>query len=67
MAGFFTGKRAQQILAADDSDHLPVSHHGHALDPIYSQQTRDLAGIGVLADGDDWPRHDVACDALGAT
>jgi len=30
MAAFFACKRAQQILAADDSDHLPVSHHGHA-------------------------------------
>ena len=67
VTAFFASKRAQQILAADDSDHLPVSHHGHALDPMCSKQTRDLAGIGTLADGDDRARHDVACDALRAT
>ena len=49
---FFARKHAEQILAADDTDHLPVSHHGHALDPMGSKQTRDLAGIGVLADGE---------------
>jgi hypothetical protein len=50
---FFTRKRAQQIFAADDSDHLPVPHHGHALDAIGGKHTRNLAGVGVLANGDD--------------
>jgi len=30
VATFFTGQRVQEVLAADDSDHLSVSHHGHA-------------------------------------
>jgi hypothetical protein len=67
MMTVLTHNRSQQILAADDSDHLPVPHHGHALDPVGGQHTRDLAGIGVLADADDRPRHDVARDAIGGT
>src|SRR5580698_3739493 len=59
VAGFFTCKRAKEILPADDSDHLPVPHHRHALDPMSSKQAHDLAGISVFADGDDRARHDV--------
>src|SRR5579863_773983 len=67
MATLFAGERAQQILAADDSDHFPVPHDGHTLDPIGGEHTRNLAGIGILANGDDRLRHDVACDPIGAT
>jgi hypothetical protein len=52
---FFARKHAQQILAAHDSDHLPVPHHGHALDPMCSEQTRDLTSICVLVYRDDRP------------
>jgi hypothetical protein len=67
VATFLTGQRVQKVFAADDSDHLSVSHRGHALDPMCRKQTRDLAGTGVLSDGHDRRRHDLPCDALGPT
>ncbi len=50
----------QEIRAADDSHDPPVMHHRHAFDAVLDEKTGDRARIGVVADGDDRTRHDVA-------
>ena len=62
------GHGTNQIRAADNADDAAVlgAHHRYPLDAVRDQQTRHLAEIGILADGDCRRRHHVARPFVGS-
>ncbi len=58
------GHCVQQVGAADDADHPPVTHDRHALDVMDGEQPGNLADTGLLRDRHQRCRHDIARRAI---
>ena len=47
------GQDAQQVAASNNAGDAAISNDRHAFDPVSDEHTRDLAKLGILADGDN--------------
>jgi hypothetical protein len=65
--GLFRSECLDEISPTDDADDPPVPHDRYTLYSMRDQQSRDLADVRLLADGNDRPHHNIAGKAIGKT